>query len=211
MANSAKRPIAALQMSKLLRIGDFTLKAMAITEDIDANPTLFVTPEPKTADVKADVTELGKAEIKVQTRVPGAAAARDIIYNKVKLDVMGLMGYVQRLADKTGNEQDAIALILASGFDLKNRGVRVKPDLSAKHGKVSGLVKLAAKAESKRASYNWQQSADNGTTWLSLPPTLMAKTSVAGLTPGVRMLFRFQSVTKAGISDWCQPVSIIVI
>ena len=210
MSKQAKRPLAVFLLSKVRKIGDFILKVISITQDIDANPGIFVTPVPATSQVTSDIGDLAKAEGKVLTKAPGSAAARDVAYSKVMDDVNGLLAYVQILADKAADEQASIAIIQASGFSVKVNGVRVKAPLTAKNGKVSGTIDLAAKAADKRASYNWQQSNDNGTSWLNLPTTLQAKTSVAGLTPATRVLFRVQAVTRTGTEGWSQSVSVVV-
>jgi hypothetical protein len=42
------------------------------------------------------------------------------------------------------------------------------------------------------------------------PVTLQAKTTVAGLTPGATVQFRYRPVTKAGEGDWSQTVVLLV-
>jgi hypothetical protein len=81
---------------------------------------------------------------------------------------------------------------------------------AAKPGATSGSVHLVTDAAARRASYEWQYSTDAGKTWVSAPSTLQAKTVVAGLTPGVTVLFRYRAVTKSGEGDWSQPQSLIV-
>jgi hypothetical protein len=61
-----------------------------------------------------------------------------------------------------------------------------------------------------RASYEWDYSTDGGKTWVLAPSTLQAKTTIAGLTPGATVLFRYRAVTKAGEADWSQPVSLLI-
>ena len=84
-----------------------------------------------------------------------------------------------------------------------------KAALGVKLGSVSGTVNLAAKAAATRAAYSWQYSTDQKT-WTSVPPTLKAKTGIAGLTVGTLYYFRVQPLTKAGLEDWSQIVSLTV-
>jgi len=39
---------------------------------------------------------------------------------------------------------------------------------------------------------------------------MQAKTTVAGLTPGASVQFRYRPATKSGEGDWSQPVTLIV-
>ena len=84
-----------------------------------------------------------------------------------------------------------------------------KAALAVKLGSVSGTVNLAAKAAGTRASYSWQYSTDQKT-WTSVPPTLKAKTGIAGLTVNTVYYFRVQPLTKTGVEDWSQIVSLSV-
>jgi hypothetical protein len=90
------------------------------------------------------------------------------------------------------------------------RGNKPKPVLGVLPGRVSGSVRLVVKAVAKVASYQWQLSKDAGKTWLDLPKTLQAKTTVTQLTPGMTYGFRFRALTRRGVGDWCEPVSYMV-
>jgi hypothetical protein len=43
-----------------------------------------------------------------------------------------------------------------------------------------------------------------------LPPTLQAKTSVAGLMPGSTAEFKYRAVTRTGAEDWSPAVSLTI-
>jgi hypothetical protein len=43
-----------------------------------------------------------------------------------------------------------------------------------------------------------------------MPPTTRSNTALAGLQPGATYSFRYRSVTKAGASDWSQPLGFMV-
>jgi hypothetical protein len=144
-----------------------------------------------------------------QTRVNGGAATRNLKYDAVLKNVHGLQNHVQTLADNAVDEHTSIAIIIASGFDLKNKGVRVKPDFAVENGTVSGSVKLKAKSAGNRAAYEWRRSPNN-TTWTELPPTLQARVNVDGLTPASIMYFQYRAILKDGATSWSQSVSIVV-
>jgi hypothetical protein len=206
---SSNRPLAILQMRTVRRIGKFILRVRTILLNIGNNATIFVTPTPTLAIVKTDTDNLEAAEAIAETRVAGAAQARNLKYDIVLEDVRGLLSYVQGLADKAADEATAIAIISASGFDLKNHRVRVKPQLAVKNG-LAGTVLLASKAAARRVFYEWQQSSD-GITWADLPATLQEKTKVSGLTAGSLLFFRVRAILKDGAQDWSSAVSIIVL
>jgi hypothetical protein len=209
MAKSSKRPLATTSLSRFRKIGNFILNVRTIVLNIIDHPVFFATPLPTPATVTLDVDKLEAAEAIAKTHVTGSAAARDLEYDTVLNDLFTWQGYVQNLADLAPDEATAIAIINASGFGLKNRGVRVKPLLFVKHGDVEGAVKLVAKSSGKRVSYEWQQSMD-GIAWTDLPVTLQAKTTVSGLTVGTKMYFRVRPVLKEGAGFWSPVVSIIV-
>ncbi len=210
MPKSNKRPLAVLAVNKLRKISDCILQSRTIVLNIGNNPGFFATPLPALFTVTSDIDSLEEAEAIAKTRVTGSAAARDLEYEVVLDDLRGLLGYVQNLADLSMDETTAIAIINASGFGLKNHGVRVKPPLAAKTGPASGSVQLTAKGAGKRAVYEWQQSAD-GITGHDLPITFQAKKTVTGLTPDTKVYFRERAVTKEGPQVWSAWVSIIVV
>ncbi len=210
MAKQSKRPVALFQLRKLGKIGNFILKVRTIVLNIADHASIFVSPSPALAGVTTDVDNLEKAQSKANTRVTGSAAARDLDYDNVLIDVRGLLCYVQLLADKSVDEATAISIIQASGFDLRNKGVRVKPPLAAKNGDTNGQAKLVAKSAGKRASYRWQQSVD-GIVWTDLPVTLQAKTVVNELSAGSKMFFRFRAILKEGEGNWSEAVTIIIL
>ncbi len=209
MASSSKRPKAVFPTSKLRKIADFIQRVLTILSNIGGNTALFANPNPTIALVTANLGTLQTAQTLAQTRAAGSAGARNVKFIVVLKNIFGLLSYVQDLADNAADEATAIAIINASGFDLKTYGTRVKPPLAAKNGTVSGSVKLTAKSAGNRVSYDWAQSADT-INWTDLPSTLQAKTTVTGLTPVTKMYFRFRVITAAGTGDWSQPIWIIV-
>jgi hypothetical protein len=72
------------------------------------------------------------------------------------------------------------------------------------------VVKLIAKAIQGARAYEWQYSVDGGVTWINLPTTAQANTTVSGLKPGVVTHFRFRVLTKDGLSDWGDAVDHLV-
>jgi hypothetical protein len=211
MAKAKRRPVAVFLISKFRKIGDFIIEMKAIVHNILTDPNgYFTTPVPATTVVDGDITELEKAQTLAKTRAAGTAAARDLKYDIVIGDKNKWLFYVQGLADASADEATAISIIQASGFNVRVNGKITKAPLAAKNGPVTGEVKLIAKAEANRASYQWAKSSDNGVTWEELEPTLQAKTLVTGLTPGKSMAFRYRAVIKTGPLNWSDAVTWIV-
>ena len=90
---------------------------------------------------------------------------------------------------------------------LKKMPAVSKPPLAVKLTTVlQGTVHLVAKATKSTANL-WQYSADGGKTWIDLPQTTKAVTTLASLTPGVSVTVRQRALTKTGMGDWSQPVT----
>jgi hypothetical protein len=83
-----------------------------------------------------------------------------------------------------------------------------KAQLAIRYGACSGLATLVAQAVPVRAMYYWQVS-ENETDYRDLPPTLVASTSVDGLTPAKIYHFRFRTFTRDGFSAWSPAVPFI--
>ena len=199
------RPIATLKLPKgvpaLIGLTKTVLQAMT------GNAT-FPTPEPPLATVAAALADLETAEIAAQARTRGAATVRNDKRAILVQALQELRAYVQRIANAT--PETAAAIIQSAGVSLKKPTVPTPRVFGARAGTVSGSVKLVASSAARRASYEWEYSADGGKTWVVTPVTLQAKTSIAGLTPGASVTFRYRGVTKTGEGDWSQPISFIV-
>jgi hypothetical protein len=167
------------------------------------------TPTPTLASVTTRLAELEVAETLAESRAKGAASARNIKLRLVDSYLQGLRAYVQMMAD--ADLDHAVAIIESAGMNVKKHAVRVKSDLTARPGKVSGQVLLDAKAAAKgRASYDWEYSMDQKA-WTPLPTTLVANTTVSGLTPLTTYSFRHRVLTrKDGQSDWHQVATLVV-
>jgi hypothetical protein len=81
---------------------------------------------------------------------------------------------------------------------------------AAKPGAVSGSVQLVTASVARRAFYEWRYSIDGGKTWVTSASTLQTKTTVAGLTVGSTVMFRYRGATRTGEGDWSQPTSLLV-
>ena len=108
------------------------------------------------------------------------------------------------------------ALILGAGFDLeKQPDPAVRPVFSVELGPKSGSVILRRQAVPGAKSYVWQEYIGETPLtekeWIQAQITSQSKTTLEGLTPLTRYWFRCAVVTAAGMSEFCDPISQVVI
>ncbi len=103
-----------------------------------------------------------------------------------------------------------MSIIESAGMSVKGRRLPAGRVFAAKRGRVSRSIILVAPKAGNRPSYDWAYSLDGGETWILLPGTNSATTTVPGLTPGAKVLFRYRVCVKDVWSDWSQPVAVIV-
>ena len=147
-----------------------------------------------------------------QAAMPGnkaATAQRDADYLALLLLLHHELDYVDSVAEKQTSPAEAEAVITGSGFAVRKGFTRNKDTLAAKYGLASGDVNLEARAVSRDASYYWQWSTDMKS-WVSVPETKKASTTITGLTPATTYYFRFRALTRKGMLDWSQIVSLPV-
>jgi hypothetical protein len=200
-----KRVLAVLNEPRTIYA--YVTYARFIAETVAAD-VIFVAPRPPSADLLADIAALQQATVASLSRTFGTKAKRMQLTARVHQGLMTLRCYVQEVADASPGEQAAV--IARAGMSVKNARGPSKAGFAAKQGPVSGAVLLSARAERTRASYEWQYSLDQKT-WLSSPPTVRADTTLRGFIPGTRVFFRYRPVTKAGVSDWSDVVSLVVV
>jgi hypothetical protein len=181
--------------------------ARAVVNAMNGNPW-FPAPMPSLASVRAAIDRLAVAETAALSMTVGLKKARNEAQTVLVGRLTRLKAYVQGVADE--NPDLAAAIIESAGLCVAARGNKPKAVLGVLPGRVSGSVRLVVKAVAKAASYQWQLSKDAGKTWLDLPKTLQAKTTVSELTPGVTYGFRFRAVTRRGVGDWCEPLLYVV-
>jgi hypothetical protein len=172
------------------------------------NNHYFPLPDPT---ITAFITALGNystAATVAQTRAKGTVAAR----NAAKVVYVGayhaMRARVQQVAD--ADPENAEAIITSAGFAVRKTSIRQKQTFTVKYGAVAGTVHVIAQAAGSRACYEWQYSLDAGKTWVQVPNTMQAKTTVVGLPVATTVEFRFRVTTKTGMGDWSLPTSILV-
>ena len=183
-------------------------QAKTIVSEIAANPLIFVSPNPPIATMNSLIAAAEVSQTSVLTRAVGMVAIRDAKVRELTDSLHTCRGYVEGVANL--DPSTATATVQLAGFQVRKPAARQnKPDLEARQGAVSGTVLLIAKATGPRSSYMWQWSLDQKV-WTDLPPTLVARTSMVNLAVPVMHFFRFRSLTRAGLADWSQVVSILL-
>lgn len=152
------------------------------------------------------VDALDDSQQLVRSKVKGAASDRDAKLVLVRADMRQLKSCIQSAAD--ANIPLSRTIIESTGLCAIERILAPRPDIRAKHGLASTLVELYANAVKGRVSFMWQMSTDLKT-WVDLPETLVVHATVTGLSPGTLYYFRYRTLTRAGLSAWSAPTSII--
>jgi hypothetical protein len=178
--------------------------AQGIVKGMTNNASL-PSPVPTVAQLTQAVSDLQTAETSALARAKGAVSTRNEKRTALVSLLQQLRGYVQVTAD--ANPENGASIIESSGLAVRKTPARVPRTFSATPGALSGEVKVVAPSAGQRASYEWQYSIDGGATWVAMPPTMQAKTSVAGLKPGSSVMFKYRSVTKTGPSDWSLAIT----
>jgi hypothetical protein len=200
------RPLAVLKLPEN-KVPLLVTYARSIVHAMTGNPS-FPSPRPSLATVAAAVEVLSEAEAATRSRTAGTVTARD----EKRLALVGLLqqllSYVQATAD--AGAENGPAIIESAGMAVKKTRVHPPGVFAAKRGPVSGSVKLVAPKAGNRAGYEWAYSTDGGKTWVSLPFTVQASTTLFDLQPASTVHFRYRAVTKDGTGDWGQTLSMLV-
>ncbi len=92
--------------------------------------------------------------------------------------------------EANGNE----TILISSGLDLRNYTPPTAKSFNAKQGKLSGSVDVEINSYGT-AAYVWEMSTDPISSWTQVALTTLSKTTITGLTPGLKYWFKV-SVTK---------------
>ena len=121
--------------------------------------------------------------------------------------MQGLLQIVQQAAD--ADPAHAGAIIESAGMFARAVTMPAIPDFAVKQGAASGEVVARVKSRGTGTTY-WFASSSDGKTWVVGPASRKATFVFTGLPAGATSLFRFQTLTKKGLSDWSQPISLLV-
>jgi hypothetical protein len=177
-----------------------------VVNAMTANKATFSTPSPALTTVSAAITALANAQSAYKAHT-GTRAARDEAWQALMQLMQQLRGYVQAIA--SANPAQASTIADDAAMRLRKTPTHHKSDLSVK-AIASGSVKVVAKALKGAAANDFEYSTDGGKTWIAVPTSTQASTTITGLQPGTTVTYRHRPITKAGPGDWSQPVTAVV-
>ena len=208
MAKKASTSKIGVELKAPKPVAKLLVFAQRVHDNMAAASKELPSPSPALSVLQTDIDTLAAKEQIVTTHAPGSVADRDAALKVLKIDLNNERAYVESVVN--ANPALAATLVPSVGMSLRSTPPRTKPPLAATAGSVSGVVHLVAQRAFGAKANEWQYSADAGKTWVDLPSTTKASTTVANLTPGTTVQFRQRAVTKAGVSDWSLPVPHVV-
>ena len=207
MATTSKTNHANASLNLPTKVPALIVYVQNIIKGLTGN-TAIPNPVPTIAVLTTALDDLQTAETAALVRTKGAATIRNEKRATLVSQLQLLRGFVQTTADASA--QNGASIIESAGLAVRKTAVRAPRVFAVKPGAVTGTAKVIAPSAARRASYEWQYSIDGGKTWMTLPVTLQAKTSVTGLVPGSTVQLKYRPVTKTGEGDWSQPISTMV-
>jgi len=202
---SVHRSVAILKLPKV--VAQIITFVQGVVTAMTGNPK-FPSPSPALSLVTAAIAALAVAESAALTRAKGTATTRNDKKAALVALLQSLRTYVQNVAD--ADTENSANIIQSAGFAVKKTAVHKPRTFEVVQGALSGTAKVVCPTAAHRASYDWEYSTDAGKTWIALPSTLQAKTSITALAQGSTVMVRFRAVTKAGVADWSQPASLFM-
>jgi hypothetical protein len=206
--NSMKKNRTLLDFIKLTGAGKVTFFRNVIDKLTDNSN--FTTPDVSLKKSKSAVDAFETSIL--AARDGGHTAVANMHANETAADEIFriLAAYVHRVA--AGDE----AKILSSGFHVSNQPVKPpKAVLAVVDGAHSGSVKLVARAVDKAGAYIWQIAKDAvpdvESGWTMVGTSTRASYDIADLTVTSRYHFRVSAVTPNIVTNFCHPVSKIII
>jgi len=210
---SKKRPrtehVIRVVLSAPRRPRELIIYAQHVHDMMATNAATLPHPDPPLVTLQAHIDDLATKEAALARRTAGAAADRDGAMRVLQADLNNERAYVEQIA--TQDPANAARIAEDAGMSLHKVPSTNKPHLVLRHGRVSGTVDVIAKAITGAQAYHRQYSIDGGVTWIDMPPTTKANATLANLTVKTTVFVRHRAVLRTGLTDWGDPVSIIVL
>jgi hypothetical protein len=187
-------------VAKLIETSTTVVNAMTVAKSTFSNPV------PALTTVSTGATALANAQSAYKAHL-GTRAARDDAWRALVTLMQQLREYVQGVASANPAQAENIAQDAA--MTLRKSTPRQKSDLAVKPV-ASGSVKVVAKALKGARANDFEYSTDGGKTWVAVPTSTRASTTITGLVPGTTVTYRHRPITKTGPGDWSQSVTAVV-
>ncbi|HTA65881.1 MAG TPA: fibronectin type III domain-containing protein [Xanthomonadaceae bacterium] len=166
----------------------------------------FPDPAPALATVAA-----ARDALLAQVNVAEATRVTLARRRQLRPPLVALVRQLAQYVQATGNGDRVV--LTASGFPLQRSpqpiGVLPAPEnLRLSRGAVSGQLRARCKNVAKASAYQWRIAAvQTPGVWLPADPTVAARTTLAGLTPGTAYLVQVRAIGTRGPSDWSDAVT----
>jgi hypothetical protein len=177
-----------------------------VVNTMTVNKGTFGSPSPALTTVSAAIATLQNTQTAFKAHL-GTRGARDDAAKALMQLMQQLRGYVQNVA--SANPAQASTIAQDAAMALRKTPTHHKSDLSVK-AVASGSVKVVAKALKGAKANDFQYSTDGGKTWIAVPTSTRASTTITGLVPGTTVTYRHRPITKTGPGDWSQTVTAVV-
>lgn len=204
MTASMRRVRAALH--KPANASALVIYVHLILEKMTNNPW-FPQPFPPLQKVEAAAKALHVAQTNVQTNTKGLANERNAARAKLSNLLEQLRVYVEGVANE--NPESAVSIIESAAMDAVVRSLPNLEPFRVTFDEKTRTARLACKAGPKGCTYYWQMSTDDGETWVDLPPTKQASTTVHDLVPGQTYWFRYRILRRDGLDDWSDKIYVV--
>lgn len=193
----------------LLSIVNKIARVRFILSMMKGNP-YFPSPTPPLATVEVASDTLEEASIAARGSGPDATAVMRLKEEELVVLVKHLAAYVESVANTHGEEAEAI--ILSSGFEVRRRAMRITADITARATNVPGEINVYHKAV-LRSTHEVQLSLDptDEKNWYTVYRGTRGRVVLTGNAPGRWYYIRARVVTKDGTSPWSEVVSVYLI
>ena len=201
---TVRRPIAVLDVPR--KDLEVSLYARSIATAFTGNAYL-PSPTVPISTFLVSVAAYESAQLAAMHRGKGTVSARKAARAVVIQNMQQLRSYAQGAADS--DMENGAVIIESAGMKVKKVFIPQKRMMKVEQGSVAGTVILFAVVAGLKVGYLWQWSTDQKT-WTALLQVFVSKTSASGLTPGITYYFRYQVISRSGLSDWSQIISFLV-
>ena len=175
-----------------------------------ANTVLFPTLDIPLATINKAVTDFEAAALAAGDGAHSAIAIRndkELIADNVFRQVLL---FVNKFAD--GNA----TIITQSGFNISKEPTPIsKAEIAVNDGPHSGTAIVVLKAVKGAVAYKIQYRLISANAqvieWIEVDISTVASCLIENLIPGQKYEFKFASISSVGTTDFCQPISKIVI
>jgi hypothetical protein len=187
-----------------------------MAKGLEDGAAVFVSPNPPLQAFNDQIDLTDKAQVAVGQGGKGAAAARDVQLGLLWGMMESELVYIQSIADSV-NADEAVQTLQQGGVGVAGVALHDKALLTVTQAAPSGPVALDANARAllgedlrRKHFFSWEYTLD-GKTFVSMPSTPKAKTTLSGLTPLTTVGFRVAVTTSDGVQGpWSQVVELFV-